>query len=101
MSTMPTGTLPNRFASALGADLRWQKVTWNTHSNTWEAAPQELRDKYIQAGLSPNGLWRNFCRDVRALYPDGKIPGKWILKRNTGIKIEHQDGDVIVVSDSD
>lgn len=79
MNTMSTGTLADHFSGAFESS-HWQKVTWNTHSNIWNAASDELKEKYVEAGFSNAGLWKNFSKDVRAMYADGKIPGKRSIK---------------------
>lgn len=79
MSTMSTGTVPDRFTSAFGLE-HWKKVTWNTHSNIWDAASDELKDRYIDAGFTKSGLWKNFSKEVRDMYDGGRIPGKRQMK---------------------
>ncbi len=78
MIKMPAGTHAERFDSAFG--LEWKKVTWHTHSNIWEAASDELKARYIDAGYTRSGLWKNFVKEVRGTYDSGRIPGKREMK---------------------
>ena len=88
MSSMSTGTASERFTIAFG--LEWKKVTWNTHSNIWEAASDEIKGRYIEAGFTQSGLWKNFVKEVRGMYDGGRIPGKREMKETD--KKRHQDG---------
>ncbi|KAF9541949.1 hypothetical protein CPC08DRAFT_717040, partial [Agrocybe pediades] len=38
------------------------------------AASPALKERYLSAGYTNDGLWKNFVREVRKSFPDGKIP---------------------------
>lgn len=73
MSTM-NGKLEDRFLAAFGLPFP-AKATYHLHKAVWDQAPQTLRRKYIRAKCTKGGLWKAFKVEVRALFPDGKIPG--------------------------
>jgi len=118
METMSSGTLSARFYSSFGLPFPASKATWNMHSNIWNAATTRQRAKFIQSGFTPDGLWKNFVREVRARYPNGKVPGKRANLLGKGkklgkpvkvkreehsinkVKAEPDDSDIILI-DSD
>lgn len=82
MASLKTGKLEDHFAVAFGDLAKFSKPTWNLHSRAWEAASEDLKEQYVEAGYSKNGLWKNFTKEVASSFPDGKIPGKRVIKKN-------------------
>lgn len=74
METMK-GDLPSRFTAAFDVPFPSSKATWFAAIRAWLAADDDLKDAYIYAGVSKEGLWKNFQKDVREEF-DGKLPGR-------------------------
>jgi hypothetical protein len=74
MDTMDR-SVASRFTSCFGVAYPGSKATWNLHSNIWEVAPSDLKDRYIDAGYTNAGLWKDFKWEVEQLH-GGKVPGK-------------------------
>jgi len=72
MATMQ-GNDSERFMAAFNQD-RFPRVTFYTCTAVWRVAPAEVKDRYISAGFTIEGLWKTFVNEIRACYPDGKIP---------------------------
>ena len=90
METM-TGGLEYRFAVAFPSARtdKFPKASYNINSRVWEWAPEDLRNRYITAGYTNAGRWKDFAREVSDLY-DGKVPGKRSAKdrKRTGDRVQ-------------
>ncbi|KAH9475972.1 hypothetical protein JR316_0011537 [Psilocybe cubensis] len=91
METMEgMGDLPSRFTAAFkGIPFPSSKATFFAAQNLWLAADEELKDAYIHAKTTPEGLWKAFRKDVLAEY-GGKLPSRreLISSRRTGSATE-------------
>ncbi|KAF8196054.1 hypothetical protein BJ912DRAFT_835210, partial [Pholiota molesta] len=65
MSTMK-GSLPCRFEASFNANF--PKQTYNDNFQAWNAASREVKERYVQAGYSDAGLWKNFRKEVQASF---------------------------------
>jgi hypothetical protein len=75
MSTMK-GTLHHRFGSSFNTAFPGSNATYHDNEDIWNNAPKHLKDKYIRAGFTDAGLWKDFRKEVKAGFPDGRAPRK-------------------------
>jgi hypothetical protein len=71
-----SGTRRQRFEAAFNLPFP-PKATYHDNINIWDAAHEELKGDYIEAGYSDDGLWKNFRRHaIMARCADEKVSDK-------------------------
>ncbi|KAF9556631.1 hypothetical protein CPC08DRAFT_777987, partial [Agrocybe pediades] len=82
--------------------LPFPNVTFHFYRNVWKNAPEELKQRYISAGYTDQGLWKNFSNDVHSRFPDKKMPVMQSKQRRRRAEPESPDseGEVQVVQQS-
>ncbi|KAF4617416.1 hypothetical protein D9613_006197 [Agrocybe pediades] len=71
------GPVHARFAAVFGEieNIKFPSTrTYYKSYAAWYAASPALKERYLSAGYTNDGLWKNFVREVRKSFPDGKIP---------------------------
>jgi hypothetical protein len=63
-------------------------ATYHDNVKIWNAAHQELKEKYMRAGYSDAGLWKHFRREVMARCADGKVFGRRRTTLDGGVKLD-------------
>ncbi|KAF8179209.1 hypothetical protein BJ912DRAFT_1062875 [Pholiota molesta] len=74
MASAP-GTRRDQFEAAFGLPFP-PTATYHDNVKVWNAAHQELKEKYMRAGYSDAGLWKHFRREVMARCAEGKVLGR-------------------------
>ncbi len=71
------------------------KTTFHKNKAVWDAASKELKKKYIRAGYTNRGLWKDFRKEIQSQYSNGKVPGKRSSKLvSAKVKKEHRHPDI-------
>ncbi|KAF9538563.1 hypothetical protein CPC08DRAFT_717549 [Agrocybe pediades] len=72
-----TGPVHARFTAVFGEidNIKFPSPrTYYKSYAAWDSASPALKEQYLKAGYTDEGLWKHFVRDVRKCFPDGNIP---------------------------